>query len=59
MTPHESSEAHHRFVRSVAEGFPQTAYDESDMMAMAESVNDERDEWRKLALWIQATFLSK
>jgi len=59
MTPHEKSEAHRAFVREVAKHSPQHAFAEADKMADTESVNAEKEEWRKLALWIQTAYLSK
>ena len=45
--------AHMTFVRTLAETNPAEAFKEADMMAMAESSNEVKAEWMKLALEIQ------
>ena len=54
-----TSENHRAFVARISTTMPQAAFAEADKMAMAESVEAEKNEWRKLALKIKQEHLSK
>ena len=54
-----TSENHRAFVARISSTMPQAAFAEADKMSLAESVEAEKTEWRKLALKIQKEHFGK